>query len=134
MRIAILDDGGKRTFDGRWIRELAFRHGDIVNGAYKVVYQGRGAAPNSERVELIIEAPPSYRGPPAPNGLILAEIQRGGTDDRGQESVVFVNETWMWRRADHPPAMIESSVGGKLHEMLARWLVVSGVQSVTDGR
>ena len=134
MRIAILDDDGKRTFDARWIRELAFQKGDVVNGAYKVVYHGSGVSPRSERIELLIESPPSYRGPPAPEGLILAEIRHARTDDQGQASVVFVNETWMWRRVDHLPTMIENSVGGKIHEMLARWLVVRGVEGVTERR
>lgn len=130
MRLAISDKHTKQTFDAPWIQTLTFKDGDVVNGAYKVTYHGRGAEPASERVELTIEAPPSYRGPPAPKGLILAEVQHIEGDDKKHECVVFVNETWMWRREEEKPTLIESPLGGWFHGFMARWLVLRATESV----
>lgn len=127
MRLAIGDPDTKRTFDANWIQGLLFKQGDVVNGAYKVAYHGPGPAPASERVELAIEAPASYRGPPAPKGLILAEVQH--VEDGS--AVLFVNETWMWRRHDERPTLIEGGFGALLHGLMAGWMVLRGIESVT---
>lgn len=132
MRAAISDAEVKRTFDVDWIRALPFQLGDVVNGGYKVVYHGPGLSPASERVELELEAPASYRGPPPPKGLILAEVQQvDGREDGEEPAVVFVNETWMWRRTDEKPTLIESGLGSFVHGLMAGWLVVNGVEVVT---
>lgn len=103
-----------------------FGKGDLVNGAYKVSYHGKGKEVTSERVELMIEAPPSYQGP-VPRGLILAEVERVNNG----ENIVFVNETWMWRRQDEKPTLIENPVGAKIHALVAGWLVKRGIESIT---
>ncbi|KAG9252960.1 uncharacterized protein F5Z01DRAFT_675365 [Emericellopsis atlantica] len=126
MRNAIGEPRLRRTFDKDWIRALAFHNGDIVNGVYRVAYHGKGSTSRSERVELVIEAPLSFKGS-APHGLILAEVQ---LDDDG-DHVLFVNETWMWRRDDEKPTLIEGSVGGWFHSLLAGWLVMKGIRNVT---
>jgi len=129
MRAAMGDIHIKRTFDRDWIQGLAFENGDIVNGAYKVVYHGKGKTVHSERVELAIEAPPSYHGP-VPRGLILAEVEV----DEDHDTVTFVNETWMWRRDDEKPTLIESSLGAWFHSLMAGWLITKGIQSTTSSR
>ncbi|KAI6781158.1 uncharacterized protein J7T54_002514 [Emericellopsis cladophorae] len=125
MRNVIDEPRLRRTFDKDWIRTLAFRNGDIVNGVYKVAYRGRGSTSRSERVEIVIEAPLSFNGS-VPHGLILAEVQ---VDDNG-DHVLFVNETWMWRRNDEKSTLIEGSFGGWFHSLLAGWLVMKGIRNV----
>ena len=121
---SLLEPDRKRTFDAAWIQGLAFEHGDIVNGVYKVSYRGQDQARNTERVELIIEAPPSYPGH-VPNGLILAEVERVGNGN-----LVFTNETWMWRRRTEKPTLLETGLGGWTHTLLAGWLIMKGIQAV----
>lgn len=134
MRAAIRDLETKHTFDVGWTRNLSFQVGDIVNGAYKVVYHGPGSDPASERIELMIEAPASYRGPPPPKGLILAQVQHVSGQDKTEEpAVMFVNETWMWRRQDEKPTLIESGLQASVHRLMARWLVVNGVMGASVG-
>ena len=125
MRLLVGDEWARRTFDADWIEHLDFKMGDFVNGVYKVTYQGEDIAKRSERVELMIEAPASYKGD-VPRGLILAEIRQVG------DVVVFVNETWMWRRAEEPLTMLETSFGAWFHALMARWLVFKGVISVIE--
>lgn len=133
MRNAIGDPEAKRTFDASWIQKLPFKHGDVVNGAYKVVYHGSGPAQGSERIEFAIEAPASYRGPPAPRGLILTELLHIEPESglTGEGYVVFLNETWMWRRHDEKPTLIESGLAALIHRLMAGWMVMRGVDSVT---
>jgi len=126
MRNAIGEPRLRRTFDKNWIRTLAFQTGDIVNGVYRVAYHGKGSPPRSERVELVIEPPLSFKGP-VPHGVIVAEVQC----DEKSDHVLFVNETWMWRRHDEKPTLIESSLGGWFHSLLAGWLVMKGIRNVS---
>lgn len=133
IRASIREPGLKRTFDEDVIKSLEFRSGDIANGVYKVTYSGQGETSAAERVELALEAPKSYKGP-VPRGLIVSEIQvvgPSGTVSQGDgDHVVFVNETWMWRRDTEPPTLIEGSVGGWLHTILAGWLALKGMRAV----
>ena len=78
----------------------------------------------------MIEAPPSYQGP-VPRGLLVAEAAQVAVADKRLDAVVFVNETWMWRRVDEKPTLIESPVARWFHGMMARWLVVRGIGAVT---
>ncbi|KFH44295.1 hypothetical protein ACRE_049360 [Hapsidospora chrysogenum ATCC 11550] len=129
MRAAIKDPQTKLTFDVDWIRNLLFRRGDLVNGAYRVVYHGPGADAGSERVELAIEKPPSYKGH-VPRGLIVSEIHQVVDDVTGRIDVIFANETWMWRRRDEAKTLIETAFGSWFHCLTVGWLVVKGVDRV----
>lgn len=139
IRKLIGDPGIKRTFDTDWVRDLSFKHGDVVNGVYCVDYVGDGGVAGCERIELGLAAPPSYRGH-SETGLILSAIEP--YDPNGAESswnsatenmVVFVNETWLWRRKNGKPTLLESGPGSWLHSLMAGWLVMKGIKSVTAG-
>ncbi|KAM0276634.1 hypothetical protein ACHAQH_006543 [Verticillium albo-atrum] len=131
IRASIPEPEIRRTFDTTWIQNLAFKEGDLVNGVYKVKYRGVGHAPGSERMELMIEALPSWAGPEV-RGIIVAEVRGGaeaGAKAAGQ--VVFVNETWLWRREEEDATMLETAVGKWFHGLLAGWLVMRGIAGVT---
>lgn len=129
IRSSIKEPGLRSTFEETVISGTSFSEGDIINGVYKVTYHGPGKAASSERVELVIEAPKSYKGP-VPHGLIVSEVRFLEVDKDGQAQVVFINETWMWRREDESPTLIEGTVGGWLHTLLAGWLVLRGMNQV----
>ncbi len=132
IRALIKDAETKRTFDSDYIHALDFADGDLVDGVYRVVYRGNGLLAGSERVELILRPPESYRGPSA-EGLIVVGMERAATPD-GAEAVVFTNETWLWRRRDEPLLILERALGRWFHELLAGWLIVKGLESVTIGK
>ncbi|KAH6693570.1 hypothetical protein F5X68DRAFT_45787 [Plectosphaerella plurivora] len=136
IKASISEPHLRQSFDEAVIRDLSFRPGDMVNGVYKTAYHGPGETPVSERVELVIEAPASYKGH-VPKGLIVAEIivldglEAPAKSDSSQEQlVVFVNETWMWRRNEDPTTLIEGAVGGWLHAVMAGWLILKGIAGV----
>ncbi|KAM4062682.1 hypothetical protein HRG_007511 [Hirsutella rhossiliensis] len=138
IRALVGDAHARRSFDTDWIDALAFAPGDLVNGVYKVACherEGPGFA-LPERAELLIQAPATYRGPSV-CGLLLAAIEpalSASADTaagKGHEpSVVFVNETWMWRRAGEKPVLLETPLGKWFHGLLARWLVFKGLDAV----
>ncbi|KAG7124955.1 hypothetical protein HYQ45_013505 [Verticillium longisporum] len=135
IRASIPEPAIRRSFDAAWIQNLAFDEGDLVNGVYKVKYRGPGHAPGSERVELVIEAPPSWTGPEV-RGIIVAEVRGGAETEAEAEAkaarqVVFVNETWLWRREGEKATMLETAVGKWFHGLLAGWLVMRGIAGVT---
>ncbi|KHO01247.1 uncharacterized protein MAM_00248 [Metarhizium album ARSEF 1941] len=139
IRGALSEPLNRRSFDTAWIDNLCFKPGDVVNGVYKVSCSTTDQATGSERVELLIDTPPSYRGPRV-RGLILAAIEPASpsmnSDDKGPAGgrIVIVNETWMWRLADEKPTLLESSVGRWLHRLLAGWLVLKGVSGACRKR
>lgn len=114
----------RRTFGADVIRRLAFDEGDRVNGFWRVVYRGGGGLAGAQRVEMALDAPPTYRGPLV-RGVVVAGIE--GQDDG---SVVFVNETWMWRQQGEAPVLLEGRVGRWLHVLLSGWLVMKGVSAL----
>ncbi|CAG9946170.1 unnamed protein product [Clonostachys rosea f. rosea IK726] len=134
----LVDTETKRTFETNWIQSLQFEPGDVVNGAYKVSYCGQGNETGSERIELMIRAPPSYKGP-VPNGLILSEIvliegAPAGSlpgQSAGDDHIVFINETWMWRKESEKPTLVESRVSGWMHRLMAGWLIKKGISAVS---
>ncbi|KAL2755744.1 hypothetical protein ACRALDRAFT_1064236 [Sodiomyces alcalophilus JCM 7366] len=139
IRSSIREPHVRRTFDADWIANRAFAPGDLVNGVYRVAYRGPGRDPSaSDRVELVLEAPPSYRGP-VPRALIVSEVVEASAspprdEASDEQQVVFVNETWMWRRQNEKPVLIETPAGKWLHTLLAGWLVTKGVQAVVGDR
>ncbi|TWU76120.1 hypothetical protein ED733_007881 [Metarhizium rileyi] len=136
LRSALSESLNKESFKTTWISNLTFRPGDIVNGVYKVSCNTRDQTTGSERVELVIDAPASYKGPRV-RGLILTAIEPASSESsddrrtRDEEKIVFVNETWMWRLADEKPTLLESSIGQWLHRLLAGWLLLKGISGVS---
>jgi hypothetical protein len=74
-----------------------------------------------------MEAPAGYRGPVV-EGVVVVGWQK--TDE---SHVVFVNETWMWRRPEDKALMLESAAGRWLHTLLSSWLVTRGVDALLGG-
>ncbi|KAL9941492.1 hypothetical protein D7B24_004243 [Verticillium nonalfalfae] len=133
IRASIPEPAIRRSFDAAWIQNLAFDEDDLVNGVYKVTYRGPGHVPGSARIELVIEAPPSWTGPEV-RGIIVAEVRGGAETEAEAEAarqVVFVNETWLWRREGEKATMLETAVGKWFHGLLAGWLVMRGIAGVT---
>jgi hypothetical protein len=130
IRAAIADENQKQTFDQTWIERLSFAEGDWVDGVYRVAYRGAASSGDgSQRCELMLDAPASYTGPVV-KGMIVAAVERIAKPD-GREVVVFVNETWFWRKVGEKPVMLESTIGRWLHSLLAGWLVVKGIRAVS---
>lgn len=113
-----------RTFNAKFIQELDFQDGDRVNGFWKVVYRGDSGVAGTERVEMALDAPLGYRGPVV-RGVVVAGVE---TVEDGR--VVFVNETWMWRRQGEGAVLLEGVTGRWLHGLLAGWLAVKGMTAV----
>jgi hypothetical protein len=127
LRASAGDIEVKKTFDTPFIRRLAFCEGDRVNGFWKVMYRGDGGLRGGERVEMALDAPPTYKGPVV-RGIVVAGVE---TLDDGD--VVFVNETWMWRKEGEAPVLLERRMGRWLHLVLSGWLVIKGIRAVTEG-
>ncbi|KAL2172975.1 uncharacterized protein P884DRAFT_109079 [Thermothelomyces heterothallicus CBS 202.75] len=83
-----------------------------------------------ERVEMALDPPRAYHGVPAVvRGIVVAGLETRGEDGR----VVFVNETWMWRRqGEEAPLLLERPLGRWLHAVLAGWLVMKGLAAVSE--
>jgi hypothetical protein len=126
LRAATGDDAVRKTFDTALIRNLKFCDGDRVNGFWTVVYRGNGGLQGHERVEMALDAPPTYKGARV-NGVIVAGVELQDDGD-----VVFINETWMWRKESDGPLLLESRFGGWFHVVLSGWLVMKGVRAVTE--
>ncbi|KAK5994372.1 hypothetical protein PT974_04846 [Cladobotryum mycophilum] len=132
IRSLIGDTDIRRTFDTDWILGLSFKVGELVNGVYRVSHYGAGNEAETERSELMMEVPASYTGPSA-SGLLVATLEVVESP-RGYETdpdVIFVNETWTWRREDdRKPLLLETPFGKWFHAILARWLVNKGLNAV----
>ena len=100
----------------------------MVNGVYKVSHHQKQAGSLNERIEMRLEAPPSFSGHRA-EGCLVAAIESDGDDE-----IRFVNETWMWRNLKEPPTLLESTIGGFLHEEMAGWLVLKGLETVVSNK
>jgi hypothetical protein len=128
LRASAGDDAVKKTFDTHFIQSLRFSADDRVNGFWRVTHRGDGGVEGNERVEMALDAPPTYRGPLV-GGVIVAGMER-----QGDGHVVFVNETWMWRRQGEAPVLLEGRVGQWFHVVLSGWLVMKGVKAVSEGK
>jgi hypothetical protein len=128
LRASAGDDAVKETFDSQFIQGLSFRGDERVNGFWRVTHRGDGGVEGNERVEMALDAPPTYRGPVI-RGVIVAGMERQGDGD-----VVFVNETWMWRRQGEAPVLLEGRIGQWLHVVLSGWLVMKEVKAVSEGK
>ncbi|PKS05580.1 hypothetical protein jhhlp_008098 [Lomentospora prolificans] len=134
IRGAMKEPEVKRTFEADWINSLPFNVGDRVCGIWRVTHRGgspRGYSRASERIECVGDPPESYKGERI-GVVIVAGVEEveGGSGDE----IVFTNETWMWRRRDAKSTMIETSIGGWLHVLLAKWLIWKGVEATVSGK
>ncbi|KAM0664078.1 hypothetical protein ACQRIU_007079 [Beauveria bassiana] len=128
----------KASFGAAHIDGLRFARGDVVDGVYRVTsYEGGAKSSSSssskdkavvEVVELSIDVPRSYKGP-AVRGIVVSAVEPLVGD--GEDAVQFVNETWLWRKKDEKPTLLESGLGQWFHRLLAGWLVMKGLGSVT---
>ncbi|EJP62978.1 uncharacterized protein BBA_07989 [Beauveria bassiana ARSEF 2860] len=128
----------KASFGAAHIDGLRFARGDVVDGVYRVTSYEVGAKSSSsssskdkavvEVVELSIDVPRSYKGP-AVRGIVVSAMESLVGD--GEDAVQFVNETWLWRKKDEKPTLLESGLGQWFHRLLAGWLVMKGLGGVT---
>lgn len=128
----IKDAYAKSTFSSTdHIQKLAFKVGDRVNGVYMVAYVGEGNEPDSERVELALDRPQGYSGA-TPRGRIIAEVIRVPGHGIGEEDeqVLFVNETWMWRKPEETKTLLEGGMGAWIHSLTSGWLLLEGIKAV----
>lgn len=125
IRAMISEKPIRRTFERDYLTSIPFKVDDLVNGVYCVTYYGGEPNSVSERAELAITAPASYKGA-APEGRLVAAVE----ELQGGESVVVVNETWLWRRKEDKPTMLESPGGRWFHALLGRWLLSRGMYAV----
>ncbi|KAL1879843.1 hypothetical protein Daus18300_001682 [Diaporthe australafricana] len=117
------------TFEADYINAMDFKKVDQrVDGVYTVQY--RGNDPCGERVEMKLSSHEDYKGPRS-DGIIVAAIEplEGATSD----AIVFVNETWLWRKPDEKPTLLEGSVGRWFHSLLAAWLIGKGIKALRRG-
>ncbi|KAI6081398.1 hypothetical protein F4821DRAFT_27293 [Hypoxylon rubiginosum] len=108
-----------RSFQTPYLQTCAFQPGDLVCGVY-VVRSRHGS-----RVVLGLAPPHGWRGP------VVRGVLNVGFEREGEGSVRFFNETVLWRGTDERPTVLEGGVGRWMHGLLARWLVVRGVEAVT---
>ncbi|GAB1319400.1 hypothetical protein MFIFM68171_09610 [Madurella fahalii] len=120
LRASAGDEEVKKTFDTQYIQMLEFRNDDRVNGFWRVVYRDDG------RVEMALDAPAAYKGPVV-KGVIVT-----GIEEQCDGNVVFINETWMWRKQDEVPLLLERRIAQWLHVVLSGWLVMKGVRAVAE--
>lgn len=130
IRSLLKEPLNRGSFDTEWIKNLEFKDGDIVNGVYKVSHVSSDSNTRAERVELLIDIPVSYKGPPV-RGLILSATEPNQAASVEQEdNISFINETWMWRLKEEKPTMLESRFGGWFHGLLAGWLIIKGLDGL----
>ncbi|EGX88136.1 hypothetical protein CCM_09272 [Cordyceps militaris CM01] len=128
IRAMVAEPVRKASFAAAHVDGLAFAGGDVVDGVYRVTsYECKESGGGGEAVELSIDTPSSYAGPPV-RGLIRSAVEEG---KGGGDEVRFVNETWLWRGRREKPTMLENALGRWLHGLLAGWLVMKGVGGVT---
>ncbi|OAA58283.1 hypothetical protein ISF_06822 [Cordyceps fumosorosea ARSEF 2679] len=132
IRAMLAEPERRASFAGGYIAGLSFARGDVVDGVYRVTsYEGcRGGGASGEVIELSIDVPRSYRGPPV-RGLILSAVEEEEEEEGDGATVRFVNETWLWRKRDEKPTLLETPFGRWFHGLLAGWLVMKGLGGVT---
>jgi hypothetical protein len=107
----------RATFAATHLQNLNFEKGDVVCGVYRVVKR----TPNS--VALLLDAPESYKGPPA-SGMIVSSIEQRG------EETVFLNDVFLWRTKSESPVPLEGGLGKWMHSIIAMSLVESSTQKL----
>ncbi|KAI1655404.1 hypothetical protein F4813DRAFT_398502 [Daldinia decipiens] len=155
MGAAVADpEAYRRSFDADYLAACRFRPGDRVCGVYVV----RSRSRSKGRVVLDLAPPEGWTGPVVGGVLVVGfdiDVDRtgrgrrnerereregkgkggGSGKDEGEGEIRFVNETVMWREKEGGKAtLLEGWVGRWFHTMMARWLVVKGVEAVTGGK
>lgn len=114
------------TFEADYINTMDFTKVDQrVDGVYTVQYRGTDTC--GQRVEMRLSPPEEYTGPRS-DGIIVAAIEPVGAG--APDDIVFVNETWLWRKPDEKPTLLEGSIGRWFHSLLAAWLIGKGIKSI----
>lgn len=123
----MLPPPARGTFAEGYINAMDFgRAGQRVAGVYTVEYRGPGPG-GGERVEMRLSPPEGYAGPRG-DGVIVAAVEPAG-DPEG-DTVVFINETWLWRRGDESPTLLEFAIGRWFHSIFVAWLIKKGISAV----
>ncbi|PHH62368.1 hypothetical protein CDD82_2007 [Ophiocordyceps australis] len=121
----------RSTFASAYIDQLPLCRGQLVNGVYAISSLESPDALGSERVEMSIQVPAPW---PSVDGLVVAAIEpvspRAWDAEEPVDDVIFVNETWMWRRVHDGPTLLETRLGGWFHSRLSAWLVLRGMAAV----
>ncbi|KAJ6787755.1 hypothetical protein PWT90_04014 [Aphanocladium album] len=128
IRGMLAEPDRRASFAAAHIDGLDFARGDVVDGVYAVTSYERQSKRGVEVIELSLDVPASYRGPPV-RGLIMSAIEEE-EEEQGAGRVVFVNETWLWRKKDEKPTLLETGVGKWFHSLLAGWLITKGLGGV----
>lgn len=152
----MVPDEAKVTFDQEYITALDFETlGQRVNGVYTVQYRGNGDEPAESigsrsviegkeqqqeqkqyRVELKLDPPEGYTGPKGEGVIVVAvEGPQHSDTEKGfskQTCVVFINETWLWRKEGERPTLLESVIGRWAHSLMAGWLITRGITALRE--
>ncbi|KAI0877196.1 hypothetical protein GGS24DRAFT_160814 [Hypoxylon argillaceum] len=129
--VSRLPDGAAlaRTFATPYLDACRFEAGDRVCGVY--VVRERVSSSTGERVFLDLSPPEGWSGPVVTGVLDCGFV----VEEKGGEKFVrFVNETILWRRRDGKPTLLEGTVSRWLHTAMIAWMMVRGVEAVSDGR
>ena len=121
MQWMIKDPAIKRSFNKSYLKMCKFEAGDRVCGLYVVSERLRIGG---DRVILELSPPVGWTGPVVEGNLNV------GYKLLDEEHLKFVNETVMFRSLEENPTLLEGRVGRWLHRLLARWLIIRGVQGV----
>jgi len=126
LKSMISSPKGKTSFSATYLADLEFEPGDLVCGIFRVVCKECNGD-DGARIEMALDPDEGFRGPRGEGRVIGRVVERGG-------DVVFLNDTVMWRkRVGGKPEILESRLGGWLHELMVLWLVDSGVRAVMKG-
>ena len=117
IHFLIKSPSDRATFNSAYIKNLNFQEGDLVCGVYRVVKR------TSNSVELLFDAPESYRGPPA-TGMLATKVEQRG------EQTVFLNDVILWRKKHESPVPLESGIGRWMHAIIAMSLMENGTQKL----
>ncbi|KAH9894546.1 hypothetical protein F4778DRAFT_279326 [Xylariomycetidae sp. FL2044] len=128
----IADADAKATFSAPYLANCDFAIGDRVCGVYVVAARADG------RAVLSLQPPGGWKGPVA-TGLLSVGfdvVEEGGAGDDGGKGepryVRAVNETVLWRSRHQEPSVLESRAGRAVHGFMVRWMVLRGVEAITQ--
>jgi hypothetical protein len=136
--IARLPDGVKHaaTFSMQYLDACCFKAGDRVCGVYVVRERISWSKPRSrtsgERVLLDLCPPHGWSGPLVHGVLDCGFVLEEEKESDDERFVRFVNETVLWRQRDEKATLLEGRVGRWLHTLMVGWVVMRGVEAVTQ--
>jgi hypothetical protein len=100
----------RATFESLHLDTISFLPLDRVCGVYLIVRR------EDQRIELVMDAPDSYRGPVFKGVMVIGLQERQG-------EIMFMNDLWMWRKKNEAKVPIEGGIGGWMHLFFVKWLV-----------